>query len=258
MGAKRRLSASPTCRSVAGAARIAGRQRSEYLSKRIGIGLRESRKALGLTQDEASARARVSQAYWSALEHGTATTATLETLAACAAAVDVQLAAFLEARPGADLPRDIAHLRGQATIVRESAGGGWAARVETGIDLLARRSRSIDVQLERASRHEIAVVELVDLVADAGQDMRGLSDKVSAVRRDRPDARVAGLLAIRATRRNRALMAELAPLIDARFPTSSVAWLAALHERTAPMPHEDGFVWARVDGSGLFARRRVG
>jgi hypothetical protein len=93
--------------------------------------------------------------------------------------------------------------------------------VEVGIDPEARRSRSIDVQLERAARREIAVVELVDLIADAGQDMRGLSDKAAAVRRTRPGYRVAGLLAVRATRRNRTLVTELAPLIDARFPASS-------------------------------------
>jgi transcriptional regulator with XRE-family HTH domain len=241
----------------AGAARIAGRQRSQYLARRIAIALRESRLALALTQAEASARAGVSQAYWSALERGVATTATLETLAACAAAVDTELAAFLQARPGADLPRDIVHLRGQAAIVREATPGGWRAGVEVPIDPEARRSRSIDVVLERTARREIAVVELINLVADAGQDMRGLSDKVAAVRRERPDARVAGLLAIRATRRNRALIAELAPVIDARFQASSIAWLRALHDPIVPMPATDGLVWARVDGAGLFARRTV-
>jgi transcriptional regulator with XRE-family HTH domain len=239
----------------AGAARIAGRQRSQYLARRIAIALRESRLALALTQAEASARAGVSQAYWSAVERGVATTATLETLAACAAAVDTELAAFLQARPGADLPRDIVHLRGQSTIVREARAGGWVAGVEVPVDPDARRSRAIDVALERPSRGEIAVVELVDLVADAGGDMRGLSDKVAAVRRTRPGARVAGLLAIRATRRNRQLLAELAPVIDARFPASSVGWLRALSDIEAPMPGGDGLVWARVDGGGLFARR---
>src|SRR4029079_16779185 len=102
---------------------------------------------------------------------------------------------------------------------------------------------------------EIAVVELVDLIADAGQDMRGLSDKVAAIRRARPDARVAGLWAVRATHRNRALIAELGPLIDARFPAHSGAWLKALHDPRTRMPSDDGLVWARVDGSGLVGRR---
>ena len=242
-------------RRRAGTARVAGRRRAEYLTKRIGTGIRESRVALSLTQAVAAERAGVSQTYWSDLERGVATTVTLETLASCAAAVDTELAAFLQARPGADLPRDIVHLRGQATIVREAQAGGWAAGVEVPIDPDARRSRSIDVAVERAVRQEVAVVELVDLVADAGQDMRGLSDKVAAVRRARADARVAGVLAIRATRRNRKLVSELAPVIDARFPAPSTAWLRALRDPTAPMP-ADGIVWARVNGSALFARRR--
>lgn len=239
----------------AGAARIAGRLRSRYLAKRIGIGLREGRTLLALTQRQAADRAGVSQAYWSSVERGIATTATLETLASCAAAVETELAAFLEARPGADLPRDIAHLRGQATIVREATAGTWRAGVEVPVDPGARRSRSIDVALERSTRREIAVVELVDLIVDAGADMRGLADKVAAVRRQRPEARVAGLLAIRATRRNRRLVAELAPVMDARFPASSAAWLSALRDPAVRMPDDDGMVWARVDGSGLFARR---
>ena len=245
-------------RRRAGAARLAGRERSRYLARRIGIGLRESRIALRLTQGDAADRAGVSQQHWSALERGLGMATTLETHAACAAAVDLQLAAFLEGRPGADVPRDLAHLRGQAMIVQVASAGGWCAAVERPIDPYAARSRSIDVELRRESRHEEAIVELVDLVADAGHDMRGLSDKVAAVRRERPSDRIAGLLGVRATRRNRELVAEIAPLVDARFPGSSAAWLAALRDRTVPMPHEDGFVWARVDGSGLFARRRVG
>jgi transcriptional regulator with XRE-family HTH domain len=237
---------------------VAGRERGRYLAKRIGIGLRDSRVALRLTQRQAADRAGVSQQHWSALERALGMATSLETLAACATAVHLQLAAFLEGQPGADLPRDIAHLRGQAMIVRVSSAGGWRAAVERPIDPHATRSRSIDVDLRRQSRHEAAIVELVDLVADAGQDMRGLSDKVAAVRREAPGDRVFGLLAVRATRRNRQLVAEHAPLVDARFPGSSAGWLAALTTVDAPMPSEDGLVWARVDGSGLFARRRAG
>jgi transcriptional regulator with XRE-family HTH domain len=237
---------------------LAGRERGRYLARRIGIGLRESRIALRLTQNQAAGRAGVSQQHWSALERGLGMATSLETLAASAAAVDLQLAAFLERQPGADLPRDIAHLRGQAMIVQVASAGGWRAAVERPIDPHAARSRSIDVELRRQSRYEAAIIELVDLVADAGQDMRGLSDKVAAVRRERPGDRVAGLLAVRGTRRNRELVAELAPLVDARFPGSSSAWLAALTTVDVPMPQEDGLVWARVDGSGLSARRRVG
>ena len=143
-------------------------------------------------------------------------------------------------------------------IVRVAADGGWRANVERAIDPDARRSRAVDVELRRLERGEAVVVELVDLLADAGSDMRGLSDKVAAVRRELPGARVAGLLIVRGTRRNRALIGELASIIDARFPEPSAAWLNALRRRDTPMPTGDGILWVRVDGSGLFARRRAG
>ncbi|HEY8437902.1 MAG TPA: helix-turn-helix transcriptional regulator [Candidatus Limnocylindrales bacterium] len=243
-------------RRRAGSVRVLGRRRSTYLAHRLGIGLRESRVALAMTQAAASDRAGISQGFWSALEHGRGSAASLETLAACAAAVGTQLAAFVEATPGADLPRDIAHLRGQAAILRFAAPGGWIGSPEADIDVRSRRSRAIDVRLDRRDGREIAVVELVDLLADGGDALRGLSDKVRAVRHANPRAAVSGLLALRATARNRALAAELSSLLEARFPAPSAAWIAALTRPGAPVPSTDGFVWARTDGSALFAARR--
>ena len=169
-----------------------------------------------------------------------------------------QLAAFIEARPGSDLPRDIAHLRGQARIVSFAAPGGWDADVELRIDTGSRRSRSVDVVLRRPACAEIVVVELIDLVADGGEAMRGLADKVAAVRRDHPRDRVLGLLVVRAT----ASKPVAAP--RARQPACRHAsrhappdWIAALtRPGRIPMPRGDGLVWARVDGTALFAARR--
>jgi transcriptional regulator with XRE-family HTH domain len=238
-----------------GGARSAGRQRSAYLAHRIGVGLRESRLSQRLTQAEAAVRAGVSQPLWSRLERGEARSPTLETLASCAAAVDTQLAAFLEAVPGADLPRDIEHLRRQQLVVAVARSGGWTARPERPIDPRARKSRSIDVELERAARRETAVVEIVDLLADGGDAMRGLADKVAAIRREQGDYRVAGLLILRSTSRNRGLVREFGDLLGARFPASSAAWLAALRDAARPMPKADGLVWSSVDGRRLFAVR---
>lgn len=243
-------------RRRAGAARLAARRRADYLAHRLGLGLRENRRESGLRQVDAADRAGVSQAFWSLLERGGATAATLETLAACAAAVGTQLAAFLEGTPGADLPRDLEHLRRQQLIVAVAAGGGWIARPERPIDPAARRSRSIDVELERPSKQEIAVVEIEDLLADGGDVMRGLADKVAAVRRDvGSEWTVSGLLVLRATSRNRGLVREFADLFAARFPASSPAWLAALRDPLRPMPATDGLAWSSVDGNRLFAAK---
>jgi transcriptional regulator with XRE-family HTH domain len=212
-----------------------------------------------LTQVQAAVRAGVSQSLWSRLERGLTVSVSLETLASCAAAVGTQLAAFLEAVPGAELPRDIEHLRRQQLVVTIARSGGWTARPERPIDPGARRSRSIDVELERATRRQIAVVEIIDLLTDGGEAMRGLADKVAAVRRDVGTGwSVSGLLILRSSSRNRALVAEFAILLAARFPASSASWLAALRDPSRPMPRGDGLAWSSVDGRRLFAARLSG
>ncbi len=134
--------------------------------------------------------------------------------------------------------------------------GGWTAHPEHSIDPAALRSRSIDVELERKVRREIAVVEIVDLLTDGGDTMRGLADKVAAVERDVGDRwRASGLLVLRSTSRNRDLVREFEDLFAARFPASSAAWLAALRDPTRRMPDEDGLVWSNVAGNRLFAAR---
>src|SRR5262245_21815864 len=110
--------------------RAEGRRRAEFLARRYGMALRESRLAVPLTQDRAAQRPGVRQSFWSRTELGGGTAASLETLAACAAAVGGQLAAFIEARPGAALPRDIEHARRQELVLLVAARGGWAASPE--------------------------------------------------------------------------------------------------------------------------------
>ena len=99
--------------------------------------------------------------------------AALETLGACAAALNVQLAAFFEAMPGADLPRDIEHLRRQNLVVATAQAGAGRRSRRRRVDE-GRWSRSIDVLLSRAARREAAVVEIWDLLLDGGEAMRGL------------------------------------------------------------------------------------
>jgi transcriptional regulator with XRE-family HTH domain len=243
-------------RRRAGTARQTGRRRATFLAERLGLALRESRRAVGLRQVGAADRAGVSQPFWSFAERRGGRTATLETLAACAAAVGTELAAFLQAAPGADLPRDMEHLRRQQLIVALARTGGWTARPERPIDPDARRSRSIDVELERAKNREIAVVEVIDLLTDGGDAMRGLADKLAAVRREAPAGwTVAGLLILRATARNRVTVRDLADLFGARFTAKSTAWLRALSDPAAGMPSTDGFAWSTVAGDRLFPAR---
>ena len=220
------------------------RERSRYLAQRIGRSLREARIGSGRLQREIAGRAGISHSFYSRIERGGGSHVTLETLAACAIACDTQLAAFLEALPGASLPHDIEHVRRQQAVIALAEQGGWHAMPERPIDPDARWSRSIDVMLERTVRREVAVVEIVDLIMDAGATFRGHSDKVQALRREAgPAWQVAGLLLVRGTRRNRDLVRSLRNVIAARYPARSVAWLAALQDPDRPMPRADGLVW---------------
>jgi transcriptional regulator with XRE-family HTH domain len=232
--------------------RIQARNRSRYLAERIGRSLFDARTGSRRLQREIAVRAGISQPFYSKIERGGGARASLETLAACALACDTQLAAFLEALPGATLPRDIEHVRRQQAVISLATGGGWRATPELPIDPEAARSRSVDVFLERRTRLEAAIVEIVDLVTDVGGAFRGHADKVNAARRAfGPEWRVAGLLVVRGTSRNRALIRDLGDVIGARYPASSVAWLDALRNPQTPMPDADGFAWTGATSPDL-------
>jgi hypothetical protein len=60
---------------------------------------------------------------------------------------------------------------------------------------------------------------------------------------------------VRATARNRALLARYPEVFAARFPGSSRQWVNAITTGAEP-PAEPGLVWASVDGTRVYAWRR--
>jgi hypothetical protein len=188
------------------------------------------------------------------MERGLGQQASVETWASIAAATGHQLAAFIERVPGTTLPRDYEHLKRQQLVIATARHGGWTAAVEQAIDPDWERPRSIDVVLTRAARGEIAVVEVWNLVDDVGAAFRGLDGKVARMTRQHGPA-TGGLMVIRATRRNRALVHDFRALFRAQFPASSAAWLAALMARDKPMPATHGLLWTDVAGSRLLVPR---
>jgi transcriptional regulator with XRE-family HTH domain len=242
-------------RRRAGTHRRRGRERAFVVARRIGFALRDARRRAGLRQVDIAERAGISQSFYSRLERGLATSASVETLAASAEAVGHQLAAFLELAPGATPPRDVEHLRTQQLVVVAAAAGEWRATPEAALPDDGPWPRSIDVLLRRPARGETAVVEVVNYLADVGDAIRNLEAKVLAVARRETVGTVAGLLLVRRTRRNRQVVSDLRTLFAARYPGSSSAWLRALRDPTAPMPAEAGFAWTSVRGDRLAAAR---
>ena len=96
-------------------------ERTSYLARRLGRALRDRRLAVGWSQRALGASVGLSQQEVSRLELGNGTDAGLDTWAACAAAVGLQLAAFLEQAPGA-FGVDARDVRSLGDLIRNFAG----------------------------------------------------------------------------------------------------------------------------------------
>jgi transcriptional regulator with XRE-family HTH domain len=168
-------------RRIGAEARV-GRIRGGVVAARLGTALRNARTSAGLTQAQVADRAALSQPLISDLELGRGQSASIETWGMVAAAVGEQLVGYLEHTPGANLPRDIEHLRRQSALIQIASAGGWVALPELAVDHDGARSRSIDVALVRAASREAVVVEIWNWFDDVGAAMRGLDGKVGAVR----------------------------------------------------------------------------
>jgi transcriptional regulator with XRE-family HTH domain len=214
-----------------------------------------------MSQAGVAERAGLSQGHVSHLERGRGRTASIETWAMVAAAVGEQLVGFLERAPGADVPRDIQHLRRQSALISIAAPGGWWALPDLRLDQDARWSRSIDVALVRRATAEAVVAEIWNWFEDVGGALRGLDGKVAALR-DQLDPSVEwtvrGLFVVRDTRRNRQLMTELGPMFAARFPGNARTWLRALTDPVERLPDGDGLLWSDRTGTSLKASRLRG
>jgi transcriptional regulator with XRE-family HTH domain len=204
-----------------------------------------------LRQQDVADRAGIAQSFVSRMEHGRGQHASLETWAAVAATLGFQLAAFIERVPGTSLPLAYEHLKRQRLVLEIAAGGGWTGTPEQIVDTDWTRPRSIDVVLRRRGGNETAVVEVWDWLNDVGAAFRGFDAKVASATRSANGAGiVSGVMVLRGTQRNRALVREFGALFRSHFPSSSAAWLAAL---TGPntMPNAPGLLWTNVAGTQL-------
>ena len=95
-----------------------------------------------------------------------------------------------------------------------------------------------------------------DVGAAARSSTRKLTDLGNlAIARWGTEARVGLVWVVRATARNRALVARYPEIFASRFTGSSRAWVAAL-TAGAPPPTEPGLVWCDVAATRLIEWRR--
>jgi hypothetical protein len=183
-------------------------------------------------------------------------------------AVGTTLSAYLPQASAADQPRDAVHLRNQELVLRTARSGGWRGAPEQALDRELTRSRHGDVVLSRHradSAAEWCLVEVVDWLADVGESVRDFDRRLAAldrfaVARMRGDAvpQSGGIWLLRATTRNRRLVADHREFFRGRFPGSGRAWLATLLDPRSPMPSEPALLWVDVGGTRIFAARLGG
>lgn len=163
-------------------------------------------------------------------------------------------------RPIAGDTTDAGHLAIQELVLRLGRVAGFARSFEVPTKP-ADPSRSTDVGLRDDRRRTMILVECWNTIGDLGAAARATSRKVAeaealavAVGGERPFT-VRAVWVIRATARNRALVARYPEVFAARFPGSSARWVAALTRGKEP-PAEPGLAWTDVGASRLYAWRR--
>lgn len=164
-------------------------------------------------------------------------------------AIGSDIRAYLEHLPGADQPRDALHLRIQELVASTAAAGGWRIEPEQMVGGIG----FADMLLSRPDSR--ALVEICTWLSDVGESFRSWQRKLDALSTSGHPEQVTGCWVLRATRRNRQLVAAHRTLFAARFPASPQAWLRTFTDPAAAPPTDAGLLWVTVRGDRLFASR---
>lgn len=225
----------------------------------VGDEVRRARRRRGWTQAELARRSGVGRLVVGRIERG-ATRLDVEALVRIGLALGRRLDVGF-ARDRLEDPLDAGHLAIQELVLRVARAAGMTTAFELP-DRPADPVRSIDVALTMPNERVVIVCECWNTIGDIGAAARSTARKVadaSAMGAGRwgPDATAVSVWVVRATARNRALVARFPEVFGRRFPASSRAWVEALVRGTTP-PSEPGIVWCDVGASRLFEwRRRV-
>ena len=226
---------------------------------RLGTEVRAARLRRRLTQARLGARVGLSQSAISRAERGLGGGLTLDAWQRIGIALETPLRVTLPRDQLADTV-DAGHLGMQELILRL----GRAAKRTGLVELPTKPAepwRSIDVALADDRLHRLIVAECWNTIGDIGAAARTSSrkqaeaDTMATVRWGEASRGAALVWVVRATKRNRALLARYPEVFAARFPGSSAGWWRALTEGSDP-PAEPGLVWSSVDGTRLFPLRR--
>jgi transcriptional regulator with XRE-family HTH domain len=226
---------------------------------RLGGEIRSTRRRRRMTQADLARRVGVAQSTISHIERGVGGSLSLDVWQRVFVALGRRLDVSAGRDPLAETA-DAGHLAIQELVLRLGRRAGYARSFELP-SRPADPSRSTDVGLRDDRRRTMILGECWNTIGDLGAAARATSRMVAeaeelavAVGGERPFT-VRAVWVVRATARNRALIARYPEVFAARFPGSSARWVAALTTE-AEAPAEPGLVWCDGAATRLFAWRR--
>lgn len=235
----------------------ATRQLSAVL-RREGAKIRAARKRRHLRQVDLGVRAGLSQPTISQMERGEGGTLSLESWQQVAIVLGLPLELTL-ARDRLEEPIDAGHLAIQELILRLARRSGSARTFELPTKP-SDPAHSTDIGLRNDVERWLIQVECWNTFGNVNASIRSTDRKRAeaealavAIGNGEPYS-VHQVWVVRATRRNRELLARYPEIFASRFTGSSRAWVAALRNGTRP-PAEPGLVWCDVGATRIYEWR---
>ena len=236
----------------------AARRNSESLAW-LGGELRRSRRRRRISQAALGGMIGVAQSTISLMERGLGGSLSVDVWQRALTALDRHLR-FEPSRDALDDVADAGHLAIQNLVLRLGRTAGYAGSFELPSGRFHGRSAS-DTGLRDDRRRILVLAECWNVFGEIGGAARTTNRKVAEAEDlaafywgDAPH-RVRSVWVIRATRRNRELVAKYVEVFAARFPGSSAGWVAALTRGGEP-PDQPGLVWCDIRTTRLFAWRQ--
>ena len=228
------------------------------LLARLGNEIEAMRERRGWTRTELAARAGLGRMVESRIERGIGNP-DLDVLQRIALALDRPLIVSFGGRDPSEAPADAGHLAIQELVLRLGRAVGYTGSFELPTRP-AEPWRSADVGLASDARRRLIHAECWNTIGDVGAAARSSARKLAeledlAIARWGSDSSTGLVWIVRATARNRALIARYPEVFASRFPGSSRGWVDALMTGSAP-PSEPGLVWCDLGATRLFAWRR--
>ena len=235
------------------------RRRNQEQLARLGAEVRSTRRRLRQTQAQLGRRVGIAQSTVSLLERGLGATLSVDVWQRVFLALGRRLDVSAGRDPLAETA-DAGHLAIQELVLRLGRTVGYTRGFEVPTRS-ADPARSTDVGLRDDRRRLMLLVECWNTIGDVGAAARASSRKLAeadalavAQAGERPYA-VRGVWVVRASPRNRALVARYPEIFATRFPGSSAHWVDTLTAGTDPPP-QPGLVWSDIAATRLYPWRR--